>query len=104
MKSFYKKYHRAKISFKNSFVNEWNAIKSDKAVVSTFLLVGFVILMVYTYIYSKEVITEVPVAIVNQDASKTSRDYIEMLNTSEGIESISYYSNIEEAKNDYYSK
>ncbi|GGK57281.1 MULTISPECIES: ABC transporter permease [Flavobacteriaceae] len=104
MKSFYKKYHRAKISFKNSFVNEWNAIKSDKAVVSTFLLVGFVILMVYTYIYSKEVITEVPVAIVNQDATKTSRDYIAMLNASEGIKTVSNYSDIQEAKNDYYSK
>ncbi len=104
MKNINKKYHRTKISFKNTFITEWNAIKSDKAVISTFFLVAFGILTVYTYIYSKEVITEVPVAIVNQDATKTSRDYIAMLDASEGVKTISTYADIQEAKRDYYSK
>ncbi len=104
MKKLYKKYHRSKISFRNTFFTEWNAVKLDKAVISNFFSVAFVILIIYTYIYSKEVVTEVPVAIVNQDNSKTSRDYISMLNASEGIKTISSYANLEEAKVDYYSK
>jgi len=104
MKKLYKKYYRAEVSFKNTFISEWNAIKSDKAVISTFFLVAFVLLMVYTYIYTKEVITEVPVAVVNLDATKTSRDYIAMLNASEGIETITSYTDIQEAKLDYYAK
>jgi len=104
MKNINKKYHRTKVSFKNAFITEWNALKSDKAVLSTFFFVAFGILTVYTYIYSKEVITEIPVAIVNQDATKTSRDYIAMLNASEGIKTITNYADIQEAKRDYYSK
>ena len=104
MKRLYKKYHSAKISFRNTFLIELNAIKSDKAVIGTFFSVAFVILIVYTYIYSKEVVTEVPVAIVNQDASKTSRDYIAMLNASDGIKTISIYSDLEQAKTDYFAK
>jgi ABC-2 type transport system permease protein len=104
MENLYKKYYRAKISFQNTFIAEWNAIKADKAVVSTFVLVAFALLTVYTYIYSKEVITEVPVAIVNQDATKTSRDYVAMLNATEGVKTILTYSDIQEAKRAYYSK
>lgn len=104
MRNLYKKYHHAKISFWNTIFTEWNAIKSDKAVIGTFLSVALVILIVYTSIYSHEVIKEVPVAIVNQDASKTSRDYISMLNASDGIKTISSYSDIQQAKTAYYSK
>jgi len=104
MESFYKKYYRAKISFWNTVTSEWNAIKLDKAVISTFITVAFIILIVYTSIYSKEVVTEVPVAIVNQDASQSSRDYISMLNSSEGIITKTNYADLEEAKQDFYSK
>ncbi|MDW5290257.1 ABC transporter permease [Formosa sp. PL04] len=102
MKSFYKKYHRAKVSFWNAVATEWNAIKLDKALISTFLSVAFVILIVYTYLYSREVITEVPVAIVNQDESKTSRDYISMLNASKGIYTKTNYTDLKAAEEDYY--
>lgn len=104
MKKIYRKSLRAQISYRNTFLTEWDAIKSDKAVISTFFSVAFVILVVYTYIYSKEVVTEVPVAIVNQDNSKASRDYISMLNSSDGIKTIDSYSNLQEAKIAYYSK
>lgn len=104
MKSLLKKYHRAKVSFWNAVATEWNAVKLDKAVLSTFISVAFVILIVYTYIYSNEVVHEVPIAIVNQDASKTSRDYISMLNSSEGIITKTKYTDLQEAQNDFYSK
>lgn len=104
MKSLNKKYHRAKVSFWDTVTTEWNAIKLDKAVLSTFISVAFIILIVYTYIYSKEVVHEVPVAIINQDASKTSRDYISMLNSSDGILVITNYADLQEAEQDFYSK
>ncbi|SNR71542.1 ABC transporter permease [Lutibacter flavus] len=104
MKSFFKKYQQAKTSFWNTVSTEWKAIKYDKAVISAFFSVAFVILIVYTYIYSNEVIHEVPVAIVNQDNSKASRDYISMLDASDGIKSISTYSDLQQAKTDYFAK
>lgn len=104
MKPFFKKYHRAKVSFWDTVATEWNAVKLDKAVLSTFVSVAFIILIVYTYVYSEEVIKEVPVAIVNQDGSKTSRDYISMLNSSDGIIAETTYAELQEAQEDYYSK
>lgn len=104
MKKLFKIFHRAQISYRNTFLTEWDAIKSDKAVISTFFSVAFIILVVYTYIYSNEIVTEVPVAIVNQDNSRASRDYISMLNASDGIKTIDSYTDLEEAKIAYYSK
>ena len=104
MKTLFKTYYRAKISFWNTMSTEWNSIKSDKAVVSTFLSITVLILVVYTYIYSNQVVQEVPVAVINQDASKMSRDYISMLDATEGTKAIATYTDLQEAKSDYYSK
>ncbi|MCG1037200.1 ABC transporter permease [Polaribacter sargassicola] len=104
MKNLFKLFYRGTISFKNAFITEWNSIKSDKAVSSTFLSVTFIILIVYTYIYSNQVIKEVPVAIVNQDGTKMSRDYIAMLESTEGTKTITSFTDLKEAKKAYYSK
>ncbi|WP_372768777.1 ABC transporter permease [Lutibacter sp.] len=104
MKKLFKTYYKAKISFWNAFSTEWNAIKNDKAVISTFFSVAILILVVYTYIYSNQVVKEVPVAVVNQDVSKMSRDYTAMLNATEGTKVISTYTDLQEAKVAYYSR
>lgn len=104
MKNLYKLYYKAKISFWNTFNTEWKSIKSDKAIVSTFLSVTFIILIVYTYIYSNQVIKEIPVAIVNQDATKMSRDYIAMLDATEGTKTITTFTDLQEAKSAYYAR
>ncbi|QVY65832.1 ABC transporter permease [Polaribacter sp. Q13] len=104
MKNYYKSYYKGKISFWNTFRTEWNSIKSDKAVVSTFLSVTLLILVVYTYIYSNQIIKEVPVAIVNQDGTKMSRDYIAMLEATEGTKTITKFTDLEAAKVAYYSR
>jgi len=104
MKNLFKTYYKAKISFWNAFSTEWNAIKNDKAVISIFFSVAILILVVYTYIYSNQVVKEVPVAVVNQDASKMSRDYTAMLNATEGTKVISAYTDLQEAKVAYYSR
>lgn len=104
MKSIFKTYHRAQVSFWNTVSTEWNSIKSDKAVITTFISVAFIILFVYTYIYSNEIIKEVPIAVIDQDNSKTSRDYIAMLNASEGIIAETTYTDLNEAQLDFYAK
>jgi ABC-2 type transport system permease protein len=104
MKKLFKTYYKAKISFWSAFSTEWNAIKNDKAVISIFFSVAIIILVVYTYVYSNQVVKEVPVAVVNQDASKMSRDYTAMLNATEGTKVISTYTDLQEAKVAYYSR
>lgn len=104
MNNLVKTYYKFKISFWNTFSTEWNAIKNDKAVVGIFFSVAIIILVAYTYIYSKQVVKDVPVAVVNQDASKMSRDYIAMLNATEGTKVISTYTDLQEAKVAYYSR
>ena len=49
-------------------------------------------------------VQEVPVAIVNQDATKLSRDYMSMLDASEGLKVMPNYIDLQEAKTAYYSK
>ncbi|WP_339662413.1 ABC transporter permease [uncultured Polaribacter sp.] len=104
MKNLYRSYYKGKISFWNTFRTEWNSIKSDKAVVSTFLSVAFIILVVYTYIYSNQIIKEVPVAVINQDGTKMSRDFIAMLESTEGTKTITKFTDLEAAKVAYYSR
>ena len=104
MKDLFKLYYKAKISFWNTFSTEWNSVKSDKAVVSTFLSVTIIILVVYTYVYSNEVVEDVPVAVINQDASKMSRDYIQMLDATKGLKTVTNYTDLQEVKVAYYSK
>ncbi len=104
MKKPFKTYYKAKTSFWNTVLTEWNSIKSDKAVVSTFILITILLLVAYTYVYSNQVVKDVPVAVINQDASKMSRDYINMLDATEGLKTISNYTDLQAAKVAYYSK
>lgn len=104
MRRLFKIYDKASDSFWNTIRTEWHAIKTDKAIVSTFLSVAFIILVVYTYIYSNQVVTDVPIAVVNEDASKMSRDYIAMLDATEGTKTIVNFVDLQEAKRAYYSK
>lgn len=103
MKYLFKKYYQARISFWNTVSTEWNAIKNDKAIVTTFISLSFLVLIVYTAIYSNEIVQEIPVAVINKDASKTSRDYIEMLNTTDGVIAITDYVDLQEAKTAFYT-
>lgn len=58
---------------------EIKMIFKDSAIVITYLVCVLLVAFVYSYVYSKEVITELPVAIVNQDDSKMSHQIDRML-------------------------
>jgi ABC-2 type transport system permease protein len=102
MNKIIKSNYRTTNTFWNSIHTEWNVVKNDKAIISIFLSITMIILIVYTYIYSNQIVQNIPVAIVNQDASKLSRDYISMLNASEGIETKTSFNNLQDAKTAFY--
>ncbi|WP_457611202.1 ABC transporter permease [Lutibacter sp.] len=102
MNKIIKSYYQSKILFWNTIRSEWKAITQDKAVIEIFLSITMVILLAYTYIYSNQVVQKIPVAVINQDATKLSRDYIAMLNASKGIKTITTITNLQEAKVAYY--
>ncbi len=58
---------------------EIKMIFKDSAIVITYIVCVILVAFVYSYVYSKEVITELPVAIVNQDQSKMSFQIDRML-------------------------
>lgn len=58
---------------------EIQMIFKDSAIVITYIVCVLLVAFVYSYVYSKEVITELPVAIVNQDQSKMSFQIDRML-------------------------
>lgn len=102
MNKIIKSYYQSKILFWNTIRSEWKAINRDKAVIEIFLSITMVILLAYTYIYSNQVVQKIPVAVVNQDATKLSRDYIAMLNASDGIKVVTTITDLQKAKIAYY--
>lgn len=102
MKSFWKTYEKFRLSFWHSVAIEWRSIKNDKAIVTTFLSLTLLVLVVYTFIYSNEVVFDVDIAVIDQDNSQASRGYISMLNSTKGISTNTSYAEIESAKRAYY--
>jgi len=102
MNKIIKSYYQSKILFWNTIRSEWKAITQDKAVIEIFLSITMVILLAYTYIYSNQVVQKIPVAVINQDATKLSRDYIAMLNASDGIKAVTTITDLQEAKVAFY--
>ncbi|MGB7843249.1 MAG: ABC transporter permease [Salinimicrobium sp.] len=103
MKNFTKNLYRARKSYVESFNTEWSALRGDKAVVTTLLGMSLILLVVYTYIYSKETVREIPVAVLNKDAGKVSRDYIRMFDENEAVKVVEGYMDLTSAQKDFYS-
>ena len=103
MKNFTKNLYRVRKSYVESFSTEWRALRGDKAVVTTLLGMSIILLVVYTYIYSKETVREIPVAVLNKDAGKVSRDYIQMFDENEAVKVVEGYMDLKSAQEDFYS-
>ncbi|WP_422351035.1 ABC transporter permease [Flagellimonas sp.] len=90
-------------SFKKAFKNEWKAITKDKAVVLTFVSMAVLILVIYSIVYNKEVVYDVPVAAIDQDFSKSSREFIQMVNANPSVKTVGRYPDLATAKKAMYS-
>lgn len=79
-----------KEEFKNTF--------KDQGVLIFFILVPLVYPLLYAFIYTNEVVREVPVAVVDDSRSSLSREYLRMVDATPDVNIVSYCSDMEEAK------
>lgn len=104
MKKLFKLYHRARLSYKDTFKKELRAILSDKAVLGVFISTGFIVMVLYAYIYSKEVVREIPVAVVDEDNSAMSRQYIQMLDATEQVQVMPGFYSMPQAEDAFFKR
>ncbi|KIO45146.1 MULTISPECIES: ABC transporter permease [Porphyromonadaceae] len=83
---------------------EFYMIFRDHAVLTFFVALTLAYPITYAYIYSNEVAREIPVAVVDQDKSSESREFIRNWNATAGVDVVAYCSNMEEAKKLMYRK
>ena len=84
----------ARIEFKNIF--------NDKGVMAVFFGAMLLYPLLYAYTYSKEVVKEIPVAVVDQSHSAMSRQLIRMLNQTEQVKVVEHLTGLEEAEKEFY--
>ena len=70
----------------------------DEGVLIFFLLVPLAYPLIYAFIYTNEVVRDVPAAVVDADNSSLSREYIRMVDASPDVKIQSYCADMEEAK------
>lgn len=72
---------------------------SDVGVLVFFIIVPLLYPLLYAYLYGREVVREVPVAVVDECRSATSREFIRKSDATPDLKVISYCSDMEEARN-----
>lgn len=77
---------------------ELKACAKDQGVLIFFLLVPLAYPLVYAFIYTNEVVREVPTAVVDANKSSLSREYLRLVDGSPDIEVKSHCADLEEAK------
>ncbi len=80
---------------------EYSFIFRDIAVVFSILIVPIMVSFVYTYIYSHQVINDLPIAVVDQDNTTESRLLTRMMDATEPINASYVVSNFSEAEELY---
>lgn len=85
MNNFFRRIHYDAQAFMKSMIWEFKLIFRDKAVFFSFIGVAVIISFIYGYVYSNEVLKDLPVTVVDQDNSTHSRRFIRMLDASEQV-------------------
>lgn len=80
------------------FRREFYTIFRDHAVIVFFVLLTLMYPLVYTYIYSNEVVREVPVAVIDHAGTSLSREFLRNWDASANVDIVAHCSDIEEAK------
>ncbi|MXO34042.1 ABC transporter permease [Apibacter sp. B3889] len=68
-----------------TFVKEIRLIFSDAAVKSSYLISPIIVGFLYSYIYSNEIVTKIPIAVVDQDQSQMTHTITRMVNSSQQV-------------------
>lgn len=91
---FTKRVHYDAQAYMKAMIWEYKFIFRDKAVLFSFVGVSLVVSFLYTYIYSNETLTQLPVAVVDMDNSTYSRQLLRMIDGSEQVQIQGYYADL----------
>ena len=80
------------------FREELRTIVKDQGILIFFFLVPLAYPLLYAFIYTNEVVREVPIAVVDYNRSALSREFLRHLDASPDVEIISYCADMNEAK------
>lgn len=86
------------------FRREFYTVFRDHAILVFFILLTLAYPLVYTYIYSNEVVRDVPVAVVDHSQSSLSREFLRNWDASPNVRIVSHCSDMQEAKILMYEK
>ena len=90
------------MNFIKNVINVWNAETRkfivDEGVLVFFLIVPFLYPLLYMYLYSNEVVREVPTVVVDDSHSTLSREFIRNVDASPDVQIIDHCGDIESAK------
>lgn len=77
---------------------ELKAVVKDQGVLIFFILVPLGYPLLYTFIYTNETVREVPAAVIDNNRSSLSREYLRLVDAGADLEIVSHCSDMEEAK------
>lgn len=80
------------------FRREFYTVFRDHGVITFFIFLTLGYPVVYTYIYSDEVVRDVPVAVIDHAQSPLSRQFLRMWNATAGVKITAHCHELEEAK------
>ena len=77
---------------------ELKAVVKDQGVLIFFILVPLGYPLLYTFIYTNETVREVPAAVVDNNRSSLSREYLRLVDAAPDLHIVSHCADMEEAK------
>lgn len=80
------------------WMQEFRNVFRDQGVLIFFILVPLAYPLLYGFIYTNEVIRDVPVVVVDDSRSSLSREYLRKVDATPDVQIVSYCSDMEEAK------
>lgn len=101
MRSIFKRIHYDAMAYLKAMIWEFKFIVRDKAVLFSFIGVAVIISFLYTYVYSNEILTELPVAVVDLDNTTNSRKLVRMLDAAEQVKITEHYADFFNAQKSF---
>ncbi len=81
-------------------IREFRRIFERKTLYLMMIILPLILFLIYGFIYKKEILTEIPVAVVDYDNSQLSRTIIQLVESSPSLSIEKYLNSIEEVKNE----
>lgn len=95
-------YNIIRLGFSSLFhicAKELKSVFKDQGVLIFFILVPLAYPLVYAFIYTQEVVRDVPIAVVDNNRSSMSREFLRMVDATPDVKIQSYCADMEEAQN-----